>query len=83
MTDAEEPRAPAPVPATISVEIVSPSAGVPVPLLFPDLFGRLKANQGLQRVGNSVDSEASEGIAAWQESSLEKASKQSQITASG
>ncbi|KAL8364585.1 hypothetical protein RB595_003736 [Gaeumannomyces hyphopodioides] len=37
MTDAGEPRAPAPVPATISVEIVSPSAGVPVPLLFPDL----------------------------------------------
>ncbi|KAL8396732.1 hypothetical protein RB594_003708 [Gaeumannomyces avenae] len=37
MTDTEEPRAPAPVPATISVEIVSPSAGVPVPLLFPDL----------------------------------------------
>ncbi|KAL8310509.1 hypothetical protein RB597_010375 [Gaeumannomyces tritici] len=37
MADAEEPRAPAPMPATISVEIVSPSAGVPVPLLFPDL----------------------------------------------
>lgn len=37
MPDVEEPRAAVPVPATINVEIVSPSAGVPVPLSFPDL----------------------------------------------
>ncbi|KLU91399.1 hypothetical protein MAPG_09919 [Magnaporthiopsis poae ATCC 64411] len=37
MPDVEEPRAPATVPATINVEIVSPSAGVPVPLSLPDL----------------------------------------------